>query len=215
MRGYLFCEQRKAEGSVESFPTTADKERSTRSKKKTTHQANPAQILGLIHLHLTSARHPHRLQARARRSPDWAPSQDRDSGFGSGYGAARRYRSVWSSTATARRLGMASTRCMKYFRIVHLGTRRRRRDHGGPPRSAGLAGRGAARRRGIASAEEAEAERFARARMFVDGRRASVSDRTMMARATATAAVMPCGLRASVRVREDGGHVSMRTRMRV
>jgi hypothetical protein len=81
-----------------------------------------------------------------------------------------------------------------------------------------VAGRGAARRRGIASAEEETgvgAERFARARMFVVERRASVSDRTMMARAMAAAAAMPCGLRAStVRVRADGGHVSMRTWMR-
>lgn len=180
----------------------------------TTHQANPAQILGPIHLHLTSARHPHPLQARARRSPDWAPSQYRDSGFGSDHGAARRYRSVWSSTAAARRLGRASTRRTMNFRIAHFGTRRRR-DHGGPPGSAEVAGRGGARRRGIASAEaEAAAETFARDHVFADGRRASVSDRTTMARATAAAA-MPCGLRVSVGVREDGGHVSMRTWMRV
>lgn len=208
---------KKAEGSVGSFPTTADKESSIRSKQNdASHQASPAQISGLTHLfHLTSARHVHRLQARARRSPDWAPSRDRDSGFGSGYGAARRYRSVWSSTAAARRLGLASTRCTKYFRIAHLGTRRHH-DHGGPPGSAGVAaGRGAARRRGIASAEEEEAaeeaERFARARTFVDGRRASVSYRTRMARATATVVVTPCGLR--VRVNVNGGHVSMWTWM--
>jgi hypothetical protein len=95
-----------------------------------------------------------------------------------------------------------------YLYSAYRGTRRLRcRHRGGLPRSAGVvAGRGAARRRDIASAEEAtRAARFGHARILVDGRRrASVLNRKRMERATVNAVVTPSGPRVCVDVREDG-----------